>query len=247
MHTESFDVVLSALNIPAIDVAFTTPVLLELEGAGFGTPRGMKDYVLRNPRIVKLHLDRDWTEGVSRDELQKIARQAVGLAKRGEMEQWQDALRVVDRIHAADGTAAPSLRIRQIVKANLDDSRDWRRYGIEMEYGLDVEELLRKGGGDGNGHLKRKFPESSATAKSNKRIVLAGVDCSSLTNSLVSVAQDSQPDKAVATNSETLLSSASALNMARIHRDEIRISDAIHRDIEHFAHIKENASLHRLQ
>jgi len=112
----TFDIISNTPGIPDIDATLSTPVLVELTGGGFDILKGTKDYVLRWPRFTKLHLERDWKEGVSREELQNIAKKAVSEATDGERERWEDALGIIDRIHASDGTVVPSSRLRETAR-----------------------------------------------------------------------------------------------------------------------------------
>lgn len=132
-------------DVTPIDAILSEPVLVELKGAGFYKPRGTDDYVLRFPRVEKVHLDRDWMEGVTRDELQYIAQKSVSAAENGEMERWKDALSGVDRYHAADGTVVPSSRLRDKVKGELLDVRRDAHYGVKMRHGLNIESILERG------------------------------------------------------------------------------------------------------
>ncbi|KAK3679866.1 hypothetical protein LTR78_000242 [Recurvomyces mirabilis] len=68
-----FDV---AINTPNIDVLFETPLMVEVLGSGFSKPSNANFYMLRHPRIIKLHQDRSWTECISFQELQEQAHAA---------------------------------------------------------------------------------------------------------------------------------------------------------------------------
>ncbi|KAK0188852.1 hypothetical protein F5146DRAFT_1140422 [Armillaria mellea] len=56
------------------------PLLVEVMGANFTKSPGCKEYELRFPRILKIYrpAERSWKDGVSRQDLRKIARKAVG-------------------------------------------------------------------------------------------------------------------------------------------------------------------------
>ncbi|KAK0501203.1 hypothetical protein EDD18DRAFT_1347295 [Armillaria luteobubalina] len=56
------------------------PLLVEVMGANFTKSAGCKEYELRFPRILKIYrpTERSWRDGVSRQELRKIARNAIG-------------------------------------------------------------------------------------------------------------------------------------------------------------------------
>ncbi|KAK0218025.1 hypothetical protein IW262DRAFT_1463334 [Armillaria fumosa] len=56
------------------------PLLVEVMGANFTKSAGCKEYELRFPRILKIYrpAERSWRDGVSRQELRMIARNAIG-------------------------------------------------------------------------------------------------------------------------------------------------------------------------
>ncbi|KAK0488845.1 hypothetical protein IW261DRAFT_376205 [Armillaria novae-zelandiae] len=56
------------------------PLLVEVMGANFTKSAGCKEYELRFPRILKIYrpAERSWRDGVNRQELRKIARNAIG-------------------------------------------------------------------------------------------------------------------------------------------------------------------------
>src|SRR5271154_2035663 len=89
---------------PPLDAILTTPVLVELWGDRFETPRGQRDYVIRTHRARKGQLDRDWTEGVSRQKLQDIAKEALSKMGEEERKRVEASLATVDRWHQAEGT-----------------------------------------------------------------------------------------------------------------------------------------------
>ncbi|KAK9386149.1 hypothetical protein V1515DRAFT_605482 [Lipomyces mesembrius] len=57
----------------AMTVYFPNPLVFEILCAGFDKPAGNSFYVMRWPRVVKVHFDRDWLESTSFDELQNMA------------------------------------------------------------------------------------------------------------------------------------------------------------------------------
>ena len=74
-HPETYD--LSPSPSTPIDALLSAPILVELWGDRFEIPRGRQDYVLRTPRVRKVYLDRDWRDGISREELQTAAKLAL--------------------------------------------------------------------------------------------------------------------------------------------------------------------------
>ncbi|KAL5355649.1 hypothetical protein BJX96DRAFT_170872 [Aspergillus floccosus] len=63
-------------NLPAMDVVYKTPFVVEMLGAGFEKPSGARFYTLRFPRIVKIHSDRTFEDAASFVELQRIAEES---------------------------------------------------------------------------------------------------------------------------------------------------------------------------
>ncbi|KAK9369252.1 ATP dependent DNA ligase domain-containing protein [Lipomyces kononenkoae] len=55
-------------------IYFPNPPVFEILCAGFDKPAGNSFYVMRWPRVVKVHFDRDWIDGMSFDELQNTAK-----------------------------------------------------------------------------------------------------------------------------------------------------------------------------
>ena len=88
---------------------------------------------------------------------------------------------VVDRIHAADGTVVPSSRVRENTRVEWTDAKDRQRYGVEMKYGLNVEDILKKGIELGK---RRKQGEREAPVTNIKRICLGVKKTSSVNESV---------------------------------------------------------------
>jgi len=131
---------------PPLDAILTTPVVVELYGDRFEIPRGQRDYVLRTPRVRKVQMDRDWTEGVSRQKLQEIAKGALSVMEEEERKMVEASLATVDRWHRAEGTVVPSLRAAEEGRRELEgEGAKWGKYEVEMKFGLDIEALLAKG------------------------------------------------------------------------------------------------------
>ncbi|KAK4565748.1 hypothetical protein LTR86_003597 [Recurvomyces mirabilis] len=65
-----------AIDMPNIDVVFDTPLVVEVLGSSFSKPLNADYYMLRHPRILKLHQDRSWTHCISFQELQEQAHAA---------------------------------------------------------------------------------------------------------------------------------------------------------------------------
>ncbi|RAL03067.1 ATP dependent DNA ligase domain protein [Aspergillus ibericus CBS 121593] len=60
----------------SLDVVFKTPFVVEMLGSGFEKPSGARYYVLRFPRITKIHSDRSFEDAASFSELQVLAENA---------------------------------------------------------------------------------------------------------------------------------------------------------------------------
>lgn len=60
-------------NLPEIEVLFRVPFVVEMVGFGFERPSGAKYFVLRFPRVVKIHSDRGVNEALSFKGLQQAA------------------------------------------------------------------------------------------------------------------------------------------------------------------------------
>ncbi|KIM90611.1 hypothetical protein PILCRDRAFT_1874 [Piloderma croceum F 1598] len=67
-------------GLPPPAVLFQEPLLVELYGAGFTKAPQSKYYELRFPRLTKLYraASRPWSEGVTLQDLHKIARESIG-------------------------------------------------------------------------------------------------------------------------------------------------------------------------
>jgi hypothetical protein len=231
-----------------MDAILETPVLVELMGAGFDIPQPGTDYILRWPRVVKVHIDRDWKEGVSRKELQDIARNAVYVGDENEKEEWRKVLGVVDRSHAASGTVVPSPRLIEMTRNAGVKSE--RRYGVEMKYGLDVDNILKKR----VPLMERNVQTNLSTGICKKRRSespdgsLAKRICSSVkseNNSASRFTNNLDPICSVVTfqDMERLLSSATVFAVTKSYHDEISrfIPTIIHLNISDLETSKENS------
>ena len=86
---------------PHMAVAFRKPFVFEVMGGGFVKLANSEHYVLRWPRVLKIHQDRTWKECVSLNELQHLAIQASTVPDEGSLEQevvsWRKRLEDADR------------------------------------------------------------------------------------------------------------------------------------------------------
>ncbi|WPH03839.1 Hypothetical protein R9X50_00672200 [Acrodontium crateriforme] len=89
----AFDV--RSSNFLKMDVVFETPLVVEVLGSGFEKASSCNFYMLRHPRMTKLHEDRSWKDCVSFQELQQQAE--VTNAKPEESE-TQETLRWIEKL-----------------------------------------------------------------------------------------------------------------------------------------------------
>ncbi|KAK5166468.1 uncharacterized protein LTR77_008011 [Saxophila tyrrhenica] len=90
----SFDVDTARLSRP-MDVLFDQPFVFEVLGSGFEKPSNCDFFMLRHPRIKKIHQDRSWKECTSFQELQKQAsdsRAVTVVSESQEMRNWVERL-----------------------------------------------------------------------------------------------------------------------------------------------------------
>lgn len=78
-----------------IDVTFEKPFVFEVLGSSFAKPASTGFYMLRHPRVKKLHEDRSWKDCVSFQELQQQAEEALSKPMDSES---QEGLRCVEKL-----------------------------------------------------------------------------------------------------------------------------------------------------
>lgn len=74
---DGFDLLLDSSPDSSMDVVLTKPAVVEVLGSGFDKPANKDFFMLRHPRILKIHLDRDWNDAVSVDQLAKQAKDSL--------------------------------------------------------------------------------------------------------------------------------------------------------------------------
>ena len=87
-------------NLHKMDVVFTRPFVFEVKGSGFDKPLNCDHFLLRFPRLVKLHWDRSFEDIVSFDELQDLAQKATKEPEDDlmtEIANWEKRVRETDR------------------------------------------------------------------------------------------------------------------------------------------------------
>ena len=96
---EAFDIEL-ARGMPSMSVVFRQPFVFDIAGSGFDKSPNRDIFTLRFPRLIKVHLDRDWRETVDLDELQRMATEARTVPTgdlSGDMAEWVEKLNSIDR------------------------------------------------------------------------------------------------------------------------------------------------------
>jgi hypothetical protein len=130
---------------------------VELLSSGFDKPHCSQDWIPRFPRITKIHIERDWRNGISKRELQALGEEALKVGGPREQTYWEERLGVVDRVHCAGGTVVPGKGVKEYVR---EESRRDVYNGVRVQFGLDVEGILAKGEG-----IKRKRVEEEKERK----------------------------------------------------------------------------------
>ena len=96
---EVFDIEL-AQGLPPMSVVFRKPFVFDVAGSGFDKSPNRDIFTLRFPRLMKLHLDRDWRGTVGLDELQHMATEARTVPTGDlseEIANWVEKLNSIDR------------------------------------------------------------------------------------------------------------------------------------------------------
>ena len=92
-----FDLRMGAIGQSTIKMTtvFREPYIFDVAGSGFDVPSNEDVFVLRFPRVIKVHWDRDWKETISLEELQDMAHEALKLPEedlRTEVTSWMERL-----------------------------------------------------------------------------------------------------------------------------------------------------------
>ena len=77
-----------SIGTPAI--LFRKPIVVEVMGAGFDKNSGSDHYILRFPRLIKVHLDRGTEDVVTFKELQTMADSSIAAGSDGDAEKDAD-------------------------------------------------------------------------------------------------------------------------------------------------------------
>jgi DNA ligase-4 len=70
-----------------MDVIFTEPCVVEVLGSSYEKVQNKNYFMLRHPRILKLHLDRDWRDATSMPQLKRLAEEARNAPVDGESQE----------------------------------------------------------------------------------------------------------------------------------------------------------------
>lgn len=92
-NPEEFD--LSLDQTSNMSVVFREPCVVEVLGSGFEKPGNKSYFMLRHPRILKVHLDRSWRDAVTLDELKEMAEKARSAPVDGES---QEMMRWIEKL-----------------------------------------------------------------------------------------------------------------------------------------------------
>jgi DNA ligase 4 len=92
---EDFDIETTGPSI-RMDVTFTIPFVFEVLGSGFNKPSNCNFFMLRHPRVKKLHQDRSWRDCVSFQELQEQAKAARAAPEQTESQATKKAIKKVE-------------------------------------------------------------------------------------------------------------------------------------------------------
>ena len=99
--SQPYEVVVEAGLSCKMDVLFSKPFVFEVMGSGFDKPANRDHFLLRFPRLVKIHKDRDFKDTVSFNELQLMADEARKTPREEDLHeeivQWRDKLRKAGR------------------------------------------------------------------------------------------------------------------------------------------------------
>jgi DNA ligase-4 len=84
---DCFDLILDHNPGSKMTVIFTDPFVVEVLGSSFAKPSNKSYFMLRHPRILKLHLDRTWKDAIALSALQHMADEAKSAPAEGESQE----------------------------------------------------------------------------------------------------------------------------------------------------------------
>ena len=150
-------------NVQKMDVVFTRPFVFEVKGSGFSQPPNYDQFVLRFPRLLKIHWHRDFRDTVSFDELQGLAQQAMNApeddilteiaiwkerVKETHVNRWDYDLRSDDSEESkneSDSETTPSLPTSNYSPVNMRAARDHTFVRMDTMERLPSEQRLNNG------------------------------------------------------------------------------------------------------
>ena len=149
---EVFDIEL-ARGLSTMSVIFRKPFVFDIAGSGFDKSPNSDIFTLRFPRVVKVHLDRDWKKAVGLDELRHMATEAR-IVPSGDLSReaanWIEKLNNID--HGASGKMTPwdctddeederSLLVPHVEASKPNPSRRSRAAAAPPLVRMDTEEM----------------------------------------------------------------------------------------------------------
>ena len=97
---DEFDFSIGSQHTCKMDVVFREPFVFEVMGGGFDKPGNEDYFVLRFPRVLKIHWDRNFKDTIGFDELQMIAVESMEDSNgdlSAEVAQWSERIRASER------------------------------------------------------------------------------------------------------------------------------------------------------
>ena len=88
----NFELTFTKPELKSIKKVFTEPIVCEVLGSGFEKPSGVNTYMLRHPRILKVHSDRTWNDVISFAELQNLGEASQKEPAKEDMEEMEKLL-----------------------------------------------------------------------------------------------------------------------------------------------------------
>lgn len=95
-NPEDFDLSLDQTPASKMTAVFIEPCVVEVLGSGFEKPGNKAYFMLRHPRVLKVHLDRNWRDAIDLDELKEMAEKARSAPIEGESQEmlhWIEKLK----------------------------------------------------------------------------------------------------------------------------------------------------------
>ncbi|EKG18897.1 DNA ligase ATP-dependent [Macrophomina phaseolina MS6] len=109
---EQFTVIIGKNPQPTF--VFTDPLVVEVLGSNFEKPHNENFYMLRHPRILRIHMDRSWEDCITMQGLADMAREAKEAPLEGGSQEVRDQVsRFMEKINRARDQDRSSLVSRQ--------------------------------------------------------------------------------------------------------------------------------------